>query len=311
MRAIEIESDVLRLVVLPELGAGVAELALRDPKGNWCPLWRKSPENPTYFNQLASYVLAPWSNRIPNGHFTFAGKPYQIAPNWPDETAIHGDANHRAWQILDRSPVSARLELVVKDLKAANWPWPTRTRVRYEVLGGVLTTDLEVTNLGEVPMPAGLGFHPFFNRKLWDARDRFELRAKNTGRYPAEGMIPTGPARMDAASSQLVRGGELGTLELDDVFAGFDGRAEMVWPASGVRARYECSPELSHLVIYAPLANPGDVSSGPGDIVCIEPVSMVNDGFNRMAKGDEMTGVRVLGPGETLAVRWAMSVERI
>jgi galactose mutarotase-like enzyme len=42
---------------------------------------------------------------------------------------------------------------------------------------------------------------------------------------------------------------------------------------------------------------------------CLEPVSMVNDGFNLESRGWKGTGVRALGVGETMSVWWTVALE--
>lgn len=300
MPGILIENQRLRLRVLPELGAGVAEFSLRSPAGAWQPLWRRAPEPPSWFNDLACYLLAPWSNRIAAGRFTFAGRTIQLRPDWPDGTAIHGVVKDRAWRILDRSPDSARLAFESAHHADLTWPWPFDSTVRYELDERTLEIELAITNRADAPMPAGLGFHPFFLRKLWDDGDQVSVRAVLAGRYPAEGMIPTGPARADGVTRHLAAGLPLAPLDLDDVFEGFDPRTTVTWPASGIRATFTVSPCLARTVIYSPNAK---------DHFCLEPVSMVNNGFN--AARPENAGVRVLGPGETLAATVAIHVDPI
>jgi aldose 1-epimerase len=46
----------------------------------------------------------------------------------------------------------------------------------------------------------------------------------------------------------------------------------------------------------------------PAPWFCLEPVSMVNDGFNLIERGQGGTGVAVLGPGEAIEARIAISV---
>jgi aldose 1-epimerase len=303
MRRIVLESERLRVEVLPALGAGLSDFSVRGPGGAWSPLMRRAVSRPAHWNDLACYLLAPWSNRIAGAAFTFGGTRRVLRANWPDGTAIHGDVGAREWRVVDRSPESACLRVEAREAAGRNWPWAYAADVRYEVRGGIFRAALGVTNLDESPMPAGLGFHPYFAKVLWSVRDDVRVRVPNAGRYPATGMIPTGPAVMEEASRRLAAGGPLGDLELDDVFAGFTGGAEIEWPSSGVTAAWRCSPEAGHAVVYTPVH-----AGSPGAHFCLEPVTMVNDGFNRMARGQAGTGVRVLGPGERLGVWWEMAV---
>lgn len=300
MPGILLENPRLRLRVLPEIGAGAAEFSLRAPSGAWQPLWRPAPDHPRWFNDLACYFLAPWSNRIAAGRFTFAGRPVQLRPDWPDGTAIHGVVKDRPWEILDRSPVSARLGFESAAHPDLNWPWAFDATARYELDEQSLEVELTIVNRDHAPMPAGLGFHPYFMRTLWDERDEVAIRTSLPGRYPATGMIPTGPARADDITQHLAAGRPLAPLDLDDVFAGFDQATTITWPASRIRAAISASPGLSHTVVYSPPGKP---------YFCLEPVTMVNDGFNRAAAGDPGTGVVVLAPGQSLSAVMTIRVE--
>lgn len=299
---IGLESSTLRTTVLPGLGGGIAELALRRGRG-WVNLMRPTPERPAGFNDLACYVLAPWSNRIAGAVFEFGGERHALRADWPDGTAIHGDVKSRAFHVLDRSPYSVRLEHEGSASIGRNWPWPYLAQVRYEVDGRQLECEVSVMNRGETPMPAGLGFHPFWCTALDGGESELLLTANAAGRYPCRDMIPTGPARADAVSAAIAGGTRISEHRLDDVFACAGPlKAELAWPRAGVRLRYQCSEALGHLVIYTGLER-------AQSFACIEPVSMVNDGFNLGARGWEGTGVRVVPPGGRLEARWILEVE--
>lgn len=302
MRRLVLESELLRAEVVPDLGAGLADLSLRGPGGGWCPVLRRAAGEVGHFNDLACYVLAPWSNRIADAAFGFGGRRHTLRANWPDGTAIHGDVCQRPWAVAQRAPLSASLDIDLGDAQDRNWPWKICSGVRYELGRDSLTAWAWVRNSDTSPMPAGLGFHPYFNRVLFDIRDRVRVRVPKAKRYPARGMIPTGPPGDDEASRRLNEGGRLAT-GLDDVFECPPGwSADLHWDASGVRATVECSPECGHAVVYAP-ASPG---GGEAPVFCLEPVTMVNDGFNALARGVPGTGVRVLSPGEQMSMRWSV-----
>lgn len=302
MPGILIENQRLRLRILREIGAGALEFSLRAPGGAWQPIWRPAPESPSHFNDLACYLLAPWSNRIAAARFPFAGRELRLRPDWPDGTAIHGVVKDRTWTILDRSPVSARLAFESRRHADLNWPWVFDATARYELDEQSLEVELAITNRSDSPMPAGLGFHPFYMRRLWDDRDEVAIRASLPGRYPAAGMIPTAPARADEVTRHLAAGLPLKPLDLDDVFAGFDPATTITWPASGIRASFTVSPNLNHTVIYSPPAQPH---------FCLEPVSMVNDGFNLLAHGQPGTGVTILAPGESRSATMKVLIDAL
>ena len=105
-----------------------------------------------------------------------------------------------------------------------------------------------------------------------------------------ERKLPTRPAPLPA-EWDFSRAPALEGLALDHCFGGWDGRAQIHWPETGITLRLEAEPLFGHLVIYVPAGQ---------DIFCVEPVSHVNDGFNLADRGVPDTGVRILAPGETL-----------
>ena len=299
MGRIVIEQDRLRLEIDPALGAGIADFSIQGPDSAWWPIMRRAPLRPAHFNEMACYLLAPWSNRIAGARFEFAGRTHALTPDWPDGTAIHGLVKDKPWRILDRSPFSARLAF--DSGAGTRYPFPFACVARYEIVDRALVCDLSVQNSGDAAMPAGCGFHPFFRRRLWEDEECL-VTCRVAGRYPAEGQIPTGPAVPDAVTVRLAEPRPLGALELDDVFDGFTGAA-IGWPRAGVRAVFETSPALGHAVVYAPVR-----AGSPLPFFCLEPVSMANDGFNGLARGEAGTGVALLAPGQSLAVRWTLRI---
>lgn len=307
MARLVLEAGDLSATIDPGLGAGLADLSVAGPAGDATPLVRRAREDVRDAGRMGMFFMAPWTNRVAGAAFAFRGEPHALRSDFPDGTAIHGDVRERAWRITDRTPVSARMVFDSRAHRGVNFPWAFGCVARYELAPGGLRVALSVTNLDGAPMPAGAGLHPYFPRRLWSDRDEVRLRAPVTGRYPGRACLPTGPAADDEPSRALRAGGPLGDPGLDDVFAGFGGEAAIEWPASGVRLTLRCSDELGRLVVFTPRAPGG----GPLSWFCVEPTSMVNDGFNLMERGMAGTGVRVLEPGRTLETRVEFAVERL
>jgi aldose 1-epimerase len=298
-----LELDTLRLVINPLVGASIVSLHHRHPSGAWAPVLRDMPSDSTDPADAGSFLMLPWTNRVSKARFTFEDRTFALTPNHSDGTAIHGIGRDRAWTITDRSPITARLTLDTRDDPAS--PYPFGGIVRYEIGPDRVEIDLSVTNLGANPIPVGCGHHPYFHRHLHSDADQLRMRVGVTGRYVCDECIPSGEVVDDEICATLRAGGPVDNPGLDDVFAGFDGQAVLEWPASNVRLRMQCSDELGHVVVYTPINSDGT----PDEFVCVEPVSMVNDGFNLMRRGTENTGVRVLNPGQTFRTRTSMLFE--
>jgi aldose 1-epimerase len=235
----------------------------------------------------SSYPLVPFSNRIADGRFAFAGKDYQLALNMPEEGhAIHGHGWENGWQVEARSETEAVLGFTHR---VDGTPFDYQARQRFTLGPEGLEVVIEVRNQGAGPMPAGLGLHPYFPRSealtLKAPADHVWLLDRR--KLPTEKVRP--PAEWDFSAPR-----RLAPIDIDHCFGGWAGRARLHWPERELSLEIEAEPVFGHLVVYVP----------PGrDFVCVEPVSHVNDGVNLMARGVEGTGVRVLAPGESLAGR--------
>jgi aldose 1-epimerase len=255
------------------------------------------PAEPAFFAErdpfaASSFALVPFSNRVADRRFGFRGQVYELPANFPPEPhAIHGQGWEHAWTV---EAIDGRGAVLDFAHRIAGTPLDYRARQTLALDDRGLEVTLEVTNAGPGPMPAGLGVHPCFVRT-----PGVTLRARlNRVWLMDERKLPTAPASLppewDFASAPA-----LAPLTMDHCFDGWDGRAEVHWPETGMTLEIEAEPVFGHLVIYIP----------PGrEIFCVEPVSHVNDGFNLLERGVADSGVRVLAPGETLRGRVRFSV---
>lgn len=307
-----LEHDDLRLEIDPNLGAAITRLDLRSPAGNsarsWTPLLRPSPAPPRRFDQTACFLMLPWVGRLRAGRFPFQGATRQLRITSADGLhAIHGDAHSRPWTITGRSPGSARLTLDASAFHDRNWPWPYRASVHYELRAATLILELGLTNTSGESFPAGAGFHPCFERRLWaeGPADSCIVQVPAIGRYPLLDLAACGPAAADSLSSALAAGTTLDS-PTDDAFLLGPGDVTLTWPKSRVRLTIDRDPALRHAQCYAP-----HTGGAPAPCVCVEPMSMTTNGFNLHADGVPDTGVRILQPGEHATFRIALRIERL
>ena len=146
MGLITIESERLRLSIDPNVGAGIADFSVLGPGKYWYPIMRRSAPGETNPSSLGSFFMAPWVNRIAGAKFAFNGVERQLKPTTADGNAQHGDVRKRAWTILDRTPMSARLELDSKRCEGVNWPWSFLCQARYELSPATMELELSVKN---------------------------------------------------------------------------------------------------------------------------------------------------------------------
>ena len=105
-------------------------------------------------------VLAPWPNRLGDGRYEFAGQVGQAPINEPAlGNAIHGLVRWLPWH----AEAHAQNVVVLACQLYPNPAFPFRLQLRLEYRVGRegLSVTSSAANLGEGPLPFGIGFHPY------------------------------------------------------------------------------------------------------------------------------------------------------
>lgn len=266
------------LVLAPRHGGAIARLALAGRE----ILRRADDHGPNAANPLnqGEFPMAPWVNRIAKGRFIWGQREIDVS-NGPgsDPQGLHGVCWQSRWSIVKSGPSQAVLGM---DWNAAEgWPFPFRFTRRFTLTGDQLAIDCSLQNTGDGPMPAALGFHPYFPA----AGARLSAATAGAWLTDADGL-PALRGLVDV-SIRMQDGLTVGEDVLDNCFVEWNGSARIDWPTHAIMMRTE--PSLRYLQIYTP--------AGAG-YFCVEPQSAMPDAFNR----DPQTGGFVsLGPGAVLS----------
>ncbi len=295
---VTLQGDRIRVVADPAHGMGLISFAVRR-EGQWLDV---SPDGraPGAAMKQCSWMMIPYSNRIENGRFTFEGREYQLRNGRGH--AIHGDVFARPWRVVRERAGLLRCALRSADFADFNWPWPIDVEAELAVEGDVFAQRLRIRNRGRTPMPAGFGWHPYFNRTLTRPDEPVLLQIRFTGVYPDTNgnCIPAGPAAPVTPELDYSKAKPVPRDRRYDLCAcGFDGRATIEWPESGVRLAWECSPNVTHFVYYNPIDRP---------YWAAEPAANANNGVNLLAKGDPTHGVIPLPAGGEVKAHFAIRV---
>ena len=262
---VALDNGLLRVLVQPDLGAGLTQVAVRH-RDRWHHLLRPLAGRAADPRQLACCLLIPWSNRLYRGGFSWRGRQVVVPPGRLDgRLPLHGDAWLAPWRVVTSTPTQALLERQTDEPAVFQYA----AQVRYRLEGRQLHVSLGVRHRGPRPLPYGLGVHPWFVRGP-DTVVRFS----SVGRWEPDATQVPGEFRpLDGAHPLSFNGpkplpGEL----IDHLYAGWDGVAEVRWPGSGIAARLQADTPARHLVVYSP-----PPVSGQSGFVCLEPVTHCND----------------------------------
>ena len=244
--------------------------------------------------EAAAFALVPYSNRIREGRFSFRGRDVVLPLNrLPERHSIHGHGWQAAWR-----PLEVRAHKAIMEFRhaAGAWPWAYRATQHFVLAPASLSVVLTLRNESDAPMPAGLGWHPYFPRT-----PRTTITADVQAIWLTDDEVMPTTLAPPQPETDPARGLMVDAGLLDNCFVGWRRRAVIEWPESGMRLVMTAEAPLDFLVVYTP---PGRA------FFCVEPVSHVTDAFNLAAAGRTDTGARALEPGETLQATVSLSLER-
>ena len=230
---------------------------------------------------MGCFPMVPYGSRIRDARFLFCGREVVETPADVEKRhALHGHGWRRAWHVIDRS--DDRLTLSYEH-DGDGWPWAYRVRQSFDLSPSALEMTLELENLSDTLMPAGLGFHPFF-----PSSPNASITARTSGVWLTDAEVMPTERTAVPPGWDLTAGRRVADVALDNVFTGWNGEAVVSWPERGARLGIAASqPLLSFLVVYTPRER---------DFFCVEPASHVTDAVNLAREGVAETGLRVLAP---------------
>ncbi len=279
----------LELELNPSLGGSIANFWHIDGSHRSAIL-RESHSPLESVLHAANFPLVPFVNRVRGGQFEFRGRQVRLAPNMAgDPSPLHGQGWLAPWQMVVAGASRAKLRFFHRP---GEWPWDYEALQDFALDEKGLSLTLSCRNLSDEPMPCGLGQHPYFHCGPQTRIDTevthawtIDAHILPVDKVPAEG-------RFDLCNRNACGQG------LDHGFAGWSGRARLTdpnWPFDLEMS----SPQARFFQLYSPTA---------GGIFVAEPVTHANAALNAPEAQWEELGMRVLGPGETMALDMRLEV---
>ena len=276
MERLSLRSDRLHAEIAPQ-GGSVTRLDLRNGDAV-LPILHPSDG--------AMHPLLPFANRVPGNVIDLVDPPLRLQANVPGEScALHGIGWQRAWHFTEVKKDRCALELIVS---SDEWVFGFRAVQAFSVAGGEFHATLAIENTSDRPIPAGLGFHPYFFRA---PRMQLQFRA---ARFWLEGPghLPTDaislPPELDFAAPA-----PLPETWRNNCYSGWDGLAKIHDPARGLEVTLRAGGPLRELMLYTP---PG------AEYFCLEPQSHTTGAMTRARGRPPATPLHILAAGERLAV---------
>ncbi len=312
------DTRTVRAEVWPQWGFNCLKWQVKQDDNRWAdilfhmPDWESNPV-PT---RSGHPILFPFPGRLRDGKFTFEGKTYQLPLNESSKLhAIHGFTPRNKWRVTDWNGdadfafVTGEFNLA-KDLPEALPLWPSdfAFSVTYRLYANKLRVDARVENVGNGPLPFGLGYHGYFRLPGMNDPGIADcvLKANVNEVWDVDaGNLPTGrrkelPSEFDFRAPRTV-----GATALDHVFNGVTGStspnselievATLSHPNAHGKLRVLADASFRDLVLFTPAHR---------HAVAIEPYSCSADASNLQARGVD-SGWRVLPPGGV----WESAVE--
>jgi aldose 1-epimerase len=257
-------------------------------------------------------VLFPFPNRIRAGHFSWAGKMYALPLNDPGQkNAIHGWACRSGWRVLEEG---ARVDSawLTGEFRASRdapewaslWPADHRLRLTCRLFQDRLQLEAVVENPDRVPLPFGLGYHPYFrlDEPSGGGSPDGPVMAPARAYWQLDESLPTGATLPVDRTRDLTPARPFHDLQLDDVLTGLDLTPDPVsagrcWRGQVGELNLYADPAFRELVVFTPPHRRA---------MCLEPYTCTTDAINLQQRGVD-AGLLVLPPGE----RWSAVIDLV
>jgi aldose 1-epimerase len=212
------------------------------------------------------YPMAPFAGRVRDATFRFGGRRRRLPARLPPD-AVHGTVLDRRWRRLDERTIETEL--------GPDWPFAGVVVSHFDLAADHLAWRLELR--ADVPMPASIGWHPWFVRHPASLESELELELDAGAMYLRDAAGIT--------TRSLISPPPPGPW--DDCFTDLRRAPVLRWPG------------LVELTIESDCAD-WVVFTEPEDALCVEPQTSPPDAIN--------TGPVIVQPGRPLVAemtwRW-------
>jgi aldose 1-epimerase len=248
----------------------------------------RSKASQEHFEQ-PSFPLVPYSNRLFAGQLLTPEGALTLPCNHARHPIpVHGLGWRANWSTRQLNAHSAEQQHYHE--ADVHWPFAYDCTQHVSLSEDAAHFTLSLCNLSDRPMPAGLGFHPWF---AIDEDSTVCFAAEAVWMKDGQGLpataLPAGSApEFEFSSPRLAM-----EIVQDHCHAGWRGPVCLTHPRRQIALSVTASAELEHLMVYRRPGQPW---------LCLEPVSHATGALSLPALNTPASGARLLAPGE----RWSV-----
>jgi aldose 1-epimerase len=237
-------------------------------------------------------LLYPWPNRMGEGIWMFSDREaHAPVDDVERDTAIHGIVRWRPFRIEAVNQNRCVLSLLLHP--TPGYPFLSEVAVAYHLGSLGLTVTTTVTNRDDVPIPFGLGFHPYLavttptiEGALLEVPARAFV-AVNERRLPTGEILPVGGHLLDFTSKKSLSGHELDVTFTELMRDDFGLATVSVTDAAGGSVELSMDRNFPYVQVFTgdtlergrrrtavavePMTCPPDALRSGKDIVVLEP----------------------------------------
>ena len=290
MQEIILSNNLLEVGILPQVGAS---LSFMKYKGRDILRPTDTSSETLDANNTAMFLMLPFCGRIRGGSFVYWGITRKMKKNqFGIADPIHGDAWKSQWHIVTQTSTSVTLKM--SHDKSDGFPFSYNAEVTYTLNGSSLSVSIGITNNAILPMPCGMGIHPFFTKSK-DMSLKFS--SDMVWAHESDPIFDRPYPTPD--EWQFEDGKELKNSVFDTCFGGFDGMAQIDYPNDGYTVTIGADNQFGHIVLYSPKGK---------NFVCLEPCTNASNAFNLASGGMIGTGIKSIGKDQSVIGKINLSI---
>ena len=291
MQEVILSNGNLQIGILPDLGASLSFMKYKD-RDILRPTDKNTPDLDA--NSTSMFLMLPFCGRIRGGSFVYWGITRKMKKNQAGiADPIHGDGWKSVWKVTEKTNSSATLKM--SHDKENGFPFSYDAEVTYTLTTNGLSVQLKITNNAILPMPCGMGIHPFFV-KTKDMELTFPT--KMVWAHESDPIFDRPYPTPEAW--QFSDGKALKTSVFDTCFGGFDGSATLTYPTEKYKVKMTADEQFGHIVLYSPKGK---------NFVCLEPCTNASNAFNLASNGVIGTGIKSIGKDQSVIGNITLSIE--